>query len=294
MTDDVPRGWRVWWLAVRPKTLSIAVAPVLVGTAAAWSEAHRFDPLPMAAAVAGAVLIEAGTNLWNDVADTEKGADLPTRTGPARATAMGWATPAAVRRAALACFAAASAAGLYLAAVGGWPIVILGIASLLSGWAYSFGPWPISHSPAGEAFVLAFFGLGAVAGSAWVQQPALSGAILAAGAAVGLPACGVLMVNNYRDAEQDRLAGRRTLAIVLGRGPSKAAYALFMLLPFALLAALPPGAWLGMAALPLALHWIARFLRRPPGPAFNPILAGTARCQLILAVLMAAGMVGLG
>lgn len=285
-----PSGWRLWWLAARPRTLTMSVAPVLAGTALAVALDHPFQPGPMAAALLGATLIQTGTNLHNDVADAMRGGDGALRTGPPRVTALGWVSPRRVQAAALLCFGLAALVGILLAAMGGWPILALGMMSLLAGWAYSGGPRPISYSPLGEVFVIAFFGIGAVAGSAWLQAPAVPVSALLLGVAIGLPAAAVLMANNYRDAESDRLVGRRTLAIVLGPAASRTAYTLFMLAPFALLTVLPAGAWAGLLALPLALACIRAFHGEAPGPAFNRILATTARCQLVLAITCAIGM----
>jgi 1,4-dihydroxy-2-naphthoate octaprenyltransferase len=288
-----PRGWRLWWMAVRPRTLGIAVAPVLAGAGLAWARAHGLEMLPLAATLLGALLIQAGTNLWNDVGDALRGGDRPQRVGPPRVTALGWASPRRVRHAALLCFAAAALVGIYLAVVGGWPIVALGGASLLAGWGYSGGPRPISYTPLGEVFVLAFFGIGAVAGTVWLQLAHLPPEAVIVGVAIGLPACGVLMANNYRDMDADRVAGRRTLAIVLGAKGARLAYAAMVLAPFVVLLspAVPPGGWLGVAALPLALRLAYRFTTTSRGPAFNALLAGTARFQLVLACLVTIGVV---
>ncbi len=291
-----PTGWRLWWLAVRPKTLSLAVAPVVAGAAMAWQQDHIFHPLRLATVLIAALLIQAGTNLHNDVADTVNGTDRHPRFGPARVTAQGWALPCQVRRAAWIAFALAALAGLALVAWGGWPILAVGLASLAAGWAYSSGPRPIATTPWGEVFVVAFFGLAAVAGSAWLQESHALAATLPLGLAMGLPAAAVLMANNYRDVESDRLAGRHTLAIVLGGAGSRWVYGALMLLPFVLLALpiMPEGAWGGLIALPLALKEIAAFWRETPGPAFNRILAGTARCQLALAMAASVGLVVAG
>jgi 1,4-dihydroxy-2-naphthoate octaprenyltransferase len=291
-SDQPPAGWRLWWVAIRPRTLTIAVAPVLAGTALAVADTGRLDLAPMAAALFGAVAIQAGTNLYNDVGDALRGGDQPLRQGPPRLTALGWASPARVRRAALIAFGLAALAGLYLAAVGGWPILALGAASLVAGWAYSGGPWPIAYTPLGEVFVIAFFGVGAVSGSYWLQAHALSPAAMISGAALGLVAAAVLLANNYRDMEADRLAGRRTLAIRMGCEPSKALYAVLLLLPFALLASpIGPGyGWIALLALPLALRLIRRFVTEARGPAFNLILGHTARLELVVAALIAVGV----
>lgn len=291
--DEPPSGWRLWWLAIRPRTLTIAVAPVLAGTTLAWSQAHVFTAWVLAATLVGALLIQAGTNLWNDVADALNGGDQPMRQGPPRLTALGWASPERVRRAALICFALAALTGLALVWRGGWPILALGSVSLVAGWAYSSGPRPIAASSLGEVFVIAFFGIAAVCGTVWLQAHALAtvGAVL--GLAIGLPAAAVLMANNYRDAAADRLAGRRTLSILLGSHGSKAVYAGLMLAPFPLLlsGAAPDGGWVALAVAPEAVRLVLAFATEPRGPAFNVILAHTARLQLILAALVCVGMV---
>jgi 1,4-dihydroxy-2-naphthoate octaprenyltransferase len=286
-----PTGWRLWWLAVRPKTLSLSVAPVMAGTALAWHELGRVDPRPVLAAALAAVLIQAGTNLHNDVADALRGGDQPMRQGPPRVTALGWASPDQVRRAAFVAFALAALVGLYLCWLGGLPILALGAGSLVAGWAYSGGPRPIAYTPLGEVFVVAFFGLGAVGGTYYLQTQALSIACVLTGIALGLVAAGVLMANNYRDLEPDRLTGRRTLAITAGIQASKGLYAAFVLAPLVLLASPfgPSGGWLVLAALPVAIRLVRRFDSLERGPAFNLVLAQTARYQLLLAVLILIG-----
>jgi len=173
-----PGGLRLWLTAARPRTLPLAASPVLVGTSLAWAEgAPQLWAVALAALLA-ALLIQVGTNLHNDAADFERGADGADRLGPVRVTAAGWATPRQVRLAALLAFAGAFLLGVWLAFVGGWPIVAVGLASLAAGWAYSGGPRPISHSPFGEIFVLAFFGLVAVGGTHYLQSGALTPAAL--------------------------------------------------------------------------------------------------------------------
>lgn len=290
--DQPPDGWRLWWLAIRPKTLTISIAPVVAGSALAFADLGGLDPKPFAASLLGALAIQAGTNLYNDVGDAVRGGDQPLRQGPPRVTALGWATPERVRRAALASFALAALVGLYLAWLGGWPIVALGLASLLAGWAYSSGPKPIAYTPTGEAFVIAFFGIGAVGGTYYLQTLSLTGQSIMVGTAIGAVAAAVLLANNYRDMEADRLAGRRTLAIRAGIEASKAIYGMLLLSSIALLASPlgPKGGWLCLGALPFALWLILRFATQPRGPAFNAILASTARFQLLLAGLLAVGV----
>ncbi len=289
-----PRGWRVWWTAARPRTLTISVTPVLLGTAIAWAEGAPHAWPAALAALLCALLIQAGTNLHNDAVDFERGNDTAERVGPLRVTAAGWAPAGDVRGAAFGAFALAFALGIYLVSVGGWPILAVGLASLAAGWAYSGGPRPISHTPLGELFVWIFFGLNAVAGSHWLQSGRLSAAALLGGAALGSLAAGVLMVNNYRDLEGDAKAGRRTLAAVLGPAGARSAYAAMMLAPFAvpllLAAGGRPGALLALGALPQCLGAVRRMLRGDSGPALNPLLAATARAGFVFGLLLAVGV----
>lgn len=285
MNNRPPSGWRMWLAGARPRTLTIAVVPVLLATALAVQQGAPIAPLVVVLALVASVLIQAGTNLWNDVADGA--ADGAGRQGPPRLTAMGWASPQAVRRAALICFAMASACGLYLGWVGGWPIIALGLAALLAGWAYSCGAWPISHTPLGELFVVAFFGIGAVGGMVWLLVGQIGLRALVLGLAIGLAAAAVLHVNNTRDIVSDGLAGRRTLAIALGRHRAGFAYAAMVGAPLLLLP-LVPGGWLALLAAPEAIRLIHRFAT---GRRFNPLLGETARYQVLLALLAALGMV---
>lgn len=289
-----PTGWRVWWTATRPRTLSISATPVLVGTALALAEGAAPAWFAMIAALCCALLIQVGTNLHNDAADFERGTDRPGRIGPLRVTAAGWASPAAVRRAAVISFALALALGIYLVTVGGWPILVAGIASLLAGWSYSGGRHPISHTPLGELFVLIFFGLVAVAGSHWLQLGIWSSNAWLAGIVVGMPAAAVLLVNNYRDLEDDLRSGRRTLAAVMGRERSRLVYAALMLLPFVVLLLLAShgltGALLGFLALPFSASLIRRLHRSQPGPQLNLLLAGTAQAGFTVGLLLSIGL----
>jgi len=284
-------------MAVRPKTLTIAVVPVMVGSALGWVEAGGIAWPVVMAAMTGALLIQAGTNLHNDAADYQRGADdSSTRLGPPRATAEGWLTPAEVQRAALLSFSGAGVVGAYLVWVGGWPILLVGILSIAAGLAYTGGPRPIAYSALGELFVWLFFGLVAVAGSYFLQTGRLTATAFLAGAIIGMPAAAVLVVNNYRDLENDRRVGKNTLAVRLGRRVSRIEYALLMLSPFALLLLLRPageGSWwlmLPWLVSPGAALLVRRFYVESPGPAFNQLLAGTARLQLAFGVLLCLGV----
>jgi 1,4-dihydroxy-2-naphthoate octaprenyltransferase len=282
-----------WLLAVRPKTLGISVVPVLVGSALAWAELGRLLWLPALTALAAAMLIQIGTNLYNDAADFERGADTPDRLGPERATAQGWFSARQVKRAALLSFSGAFALGIYLAWVGGWPIVIIGLLSLLAGYAYTGGPRPIAYSAGGELFVFIFFGLLAVSGSYYLQTGSLSLETLFCATAIGLLAAAVLLVNNYRDLETDERAAKLTLVHYLGRERARQLYVLLLILPFALPVVFNhrfDGSWLVALCLPFALWLLHRFTREPPGRVFNAILADTAKLQLAYGGLLSLGL----
>lgn len=296
MIASRPPALHAWLLASRPKTLSISVIPVLTGAAFAWQQGQ--EPLwwPFLAALLAAMLIQVGTNLHNDAADFARGADTPDRLGPARAVASGWLSGAAVERAALGCFGLALACGAYLVWHGGWPILLLGLAALFSGWAYTGGPRPLAYTGLGEVFVWLFFGLAAVMGSFYLQTLSLSWPAFVAANMLGLLAAAVIVVNNYRDLDGDARAGKQTLAVRLGRRGSRIEYALLLLLPYALLPLLDflvSSQWrllLPLLSLPLALGLIRRFLREPVGPVFNRILAQTALLQLVFGLLICLGL----
>ncbi|MDR2189339.1 MAG: 1,4-dihydroxy-2-naphthoate polyprenyltransferase [Azonexus sp.] len=286
-----------WFLACRPKTLTISVSPVIVGSAVAWHEHGGLFWLPALVAALGAALIQIGANLFNDAGDFLRGADtaahLGARLGPRRATAEGWLTPRAVQRGAWLAFSLAFLCGLYLVSRGGWPIVAIGLGSLAAGWAYTGGPKPIAYGPFGECLVFIFFGLVAVGGSYYLQTLDLSRTALFAAALVGLHAAAVLTVNNYRDRDNDAANGKNTLAVHLDRPATRGLYAAEILAPYILLPLLADPGWsalLPLLSLPLALRLMIRFYREQPGPAFNGILAATAGLQLAFAVLLAIGL----
>ena len=280
-----------WWLAIRPKTLSVCAVPVVFGTALAYFEQGHLLWWPALAALLAAILIQIGTNLYNDVGDFERGADTAERLGPPRATAQAWLSARAVRRGARAAFALALLMGAALVAWGGWPILLIGIASLISGWAYTGGRWPIAYSPLGELFVLMFFGVVAVGGTYYLQTFSVSKAALIAGVMLGSFAAAVITVNNTRDIQTDAVVQKRTLAVRLGRSAMNTVYALELLLPFVLLpwfAVQTNLAW--RMALPVIAGVLAVTLYRrfcaAQGAAFNALLAATAQLQWVFAVLL--------
>ena len=285
---------RVWWTAIRPRTLSIAVAPVLLGTALAWADGSGQHWPVLLAALACALLIQIGTNLHNDVIDFERGNDQPDRIGPLRVTAAGWVSASTMHRATIFCYGSALLIGVYLVDQGGLPILLAGVASLWAGWAYSGGSRPVSHTALGELFVLVFFGLVAVSGSHWLQSGEPSLDAFLCGATLGLPAAAVLLINNFRDLESDLRSGRRTLAARLGRAGSRLAYTAMVLLPFAFAVLLAwrghAGALLALLALPHSLQLTQRLRHDAGAASLNALLAATAKVGLILALLLAAGV----
>jgi 1,4-dihydroxy-2-naphthoate octaprenyltransferase len=286
---------QAWFLALRPKTLTVSLSPVILGTAVAWHFQGHLLWGPLLAAIAAAALIQVGTNLFNDVGDYLRGTDTPDRLGPPRATAQGWLTPAQVKAGAWLAFALALLCGFYLAQHGGWPIVFIGLASLAAGWAYTGGPFPIAYRPLGEVFVWVFFGLVAVGGSYYLQTLALGSSALIAGSLIGIHAAAVITVNNYRDLDGDARSGKNTLAVIMGRPATQRVYQFEMLAPYlglcALIPDLGPAAALPLLSLPASLVLVRRFRQTAPGPIFNTLLAQTAGLQLLFALLLAAAFV---
>jgi len=211
-----PAGWVTWVEAARPRTLPAAVAPVLVASALALRD-DLFDAPAALACLVFALLIQIGTNFANDYYDFVKGADTAERVGPRRAVAAGLVPPAAMRRAMAGVFAAAFLVGLTLLGCGGWPLLVIGVASVLCGIAYTGGPYPLGYNGLGDVFVFVFFGLVAVGATYFVQTRLVTGEVLLIGCGIGALATNILVVNNYRDVETDAKAGKRTLAVRFGR-----------------------------------------------------------------------------
>jgi 1,4-dihydroxy-2-naphthoate octaprenyltransferase len=283
-----------WWLAVRPWSFTISLAPVLAGTSLAALDGYPSNLLVAAATLLACVLIHAGTNLQNDVGDFRRGADLIGRVGPPRVTTQGWLPAREVQAAATASFALAVLPGTWLAVQGGWPIVAIGAASIAAGAAYTAGRKPIAYSGWGEVFVTVFFGLVAVSGMYYLHTRAVSVASLVAGAALGLLAAAVLVVNNLRDIDSDRRIGKNTFAVRIGRRATAWEYAALMHLPFVLLgiiAFLEHRAWLlaPFVLLPWATTLSQRIAREPSGAWLNGALAATAKLGLAFAALLSLG-----
>jgi len=286
---------RLWVVAARPRTLPAAVAPVLVGTALAVTE-DRFRPLAFAAAVIGSVFIQIGTNLSNDYSDARRGADTEDRLGPVRVTAGGLMPPRSVLNGTYVAFGIAVVAGLYLASVAGWELLLVGVASIAAGVLYTGGPRPYGYEGLGELFVFLFFGVVAVVGSYYVQAEELPWEAFAVSVPVGLLASAILVVNNLRDIDTDRRAGKHTLAVKLGRARTRTLF-LAMLAPAfvaPVLIALAGGlSWwvvLPLVSTPLAARLWETVRSRTDGPALNGALAGTGTLLGLFSLLLSGGI----
>ena len=291
-----PAPARAWVLASRPATLPAAAVPVLVGAAAAVSERAVFRPLVLAATLVAALLIQIGTNFANDYLDFQRGADHAGRLGPLRVTQSGLLSQATVRRGIVVAFGLAVLLGCYLAWVGGWPIIAIGVLSIICGLAYTGGPWPFGYHGLGDAFVFVFFGLIAVTGTAYLQAGTWSPLALAVSVPIGLLVTNILVVNNLRDLPTDRAAGKRTLAVHIGERATRAQYAVqlavayLVLVPLALADADRRWLLLPWLTAPLAVAHARRVLDGLAGRELNPMLARTGQLLMLFGVLLAAGL----
>jgi 1,4-dihydroxy-2-naphthoate polyprenyltransferase len=287
--------WKVWLLASRPRTLVASVIPVAVGL----GFASRSGPLPVGIVLclfASALCIQIGTNLANDYSDFKKGADHAGRLGPTRVTQAGLIEPSRVKAGAILVFGLAVLFGIPLMLRGGWPILAIGVFSILCGWAYTGGPYPLGYNGLGELFVFLFFGLAAVIGTVYALTLRWEPLAWLIAVVPGLHASGLLAVNNVRDVDTDRTAGKRTLAARFGRTFGRTEYAALMLLPFVVpvilflifhfsfLVLIP------LLTLPLLLQPLRLALATSDGPHLISALAGTARLQLAFGVLFALGL----
>jgi 1,4-dihydroxy-2-naphthoate octaprenyltransferase len=290
-----PSGARIWLMAARVRTLPAAVAPVLVGTALA-GYLHVFHPLRFLAALIGAMFIQIGTNLSNDYSDARRGADTEDRLGPVRVTAGGLVPPRQVLIATYLTFGIAVLAGVYLIVVAGWQLLLVGAASILAGVLYTGGPRPYGYEGLGELFVFLFFGIVAVAGSFFVQVEHLDWEAFALAVPVGLIAAGLLMVNNVRDIDTDRRAGKRTLAVRIGRPRARILFATTIYLAYLLtpvtwiFGPLRPWLLLPWVTLPVAVRTVRLVRNRTDGASLNGALAQTGMLQLAFCALLAAGL----
>jgi 1,4-dihydroxy-2-naphthoate polyprenyltransferase len=287
----------IWLMAARPRKPPAAGAPVRVGTSLAATEG-TFKSLTFAAAMLGALFIQVGTNLSNDYSDARRGADAEDRLGPVRVTAGGLVPPRQVLVATYVAFGMAVLAGTYLIVTAGWELLLVGAASILAGVLYTGGPRPYGYEGLGEVFVFLFFGVVAVAGSYFAQVEQLTWEAFVLAVPVGLLASAILVVNNVRDLETDRRAGKRTLAVRLGRPRARGLYAAMVYGAF-LCAPLPwligsdaLSAWLALPllALPLGVPVVRIVRNRTDGPSLNGALARTGMLQLVFCGLLSAGI----
>jgi len=289
-----PSSARAWLLAVRPRTLAVAVGPVAVGTAVAFVGGEAAWA-PALAALVGALLLQIGCNFANDVYDSEKGADTDDRLGPPRAVQLGLLEPAQLKRGMLLVFALAAAVGLYLTSVAGWPVIAIGVVSIAAAVAYTGGPYPLGYHGLGDLAVFLFFGVVAVVGTDYVQTLRFSTDALAASIPVGMLATAVLVVNNLRDIETDRVAAKRTLAVRLGDRGTRAEYGLLVLgaylAPVGLLLWGDRSGWvlLPWLTLPLAMRLLGKVRGGASGAELNPVLGATAQLGLMYSLLLACG-----
>jgi 1,4-dihydroxy-2-naphthoate octaprenyltransferase len=280
---------------MRPRTLPAAIAPVLVGSALAWHDG-KFVPVAATLCLGFALLVQIGTNFANDYYDFVRGADTAARVGPRRAVAAGLIAPATMKAAMIAVFAAAFACGLGLLAWGGPWLLAIGVASIVSGYAYTGGPWPLAYVGLGDVFVFIFFGLVAVGGTYFVQAGRLTLDAVLVGVPIGLLAANILVVNNYRDAETDAVAGKRTLVVRLGRGAARVQFAVSLALALAMplvLLARGQRAWclLPVLLLPLARSHVKRLIEGQSPAELIALLGDTGKLLALYALLLAAGLV---
>jgi len=282
---------REWLAGTRPRTLPAAVVPVLIGSGVALGY-HRFSAGRALLALVVALALQVGVNYANDYSDGVRGSD-ERRVGPVRLVAAGLAPPRQVLAAALACFFVAGVAGLVLAAMTSWWLLAVGAACIAAAWFYTGGPKPYGYQGLGEVFVFLCFGVVAVAGTAYVQMKAFSWLGLAASVPAGLLACALLMVNNLRDIRTDTVAGKRTLAVMLGDARSRVAYVLTLLVPFgvaALLAFFRPLTLIVALTLPLARPPVRAVRAGASGPALIKALGQTGRLQLAFGIVFTIGL----
>ena len=285
---------QAWILAARPKTLTAAAAPVVVGTGVAAFHGVM-APLPATAALIGSLLIQVATNLANDYYDFVRGGDTHERVGPMRVTQAGVLPPKTVRRAMLAVLAAALLVGVYLAWVGGWPIVWIGLASMACAVLYTGGPFPLAYHGLGDLFVFVFFGLVAVNGTAYVQGLFWPVDGLLAGVAMGALITDILVVNNLRDIPTDARAGKRTLAVRLGVRGTRVEYALLLALAFlvpvvgVVRLAWPWATLASLLVVPLAVRPLRRVLRFTDPRELLPALGETSRVVAVYGALLGLG-----
>jgi 1,4-dihydroxy-2-naphthoate polyprenyltransferase len=287
-------NWNAWLLAIRPRTLPAAAAGVMMGGALVWQDGFlRIDALLVC--LFAALLLQIGSNLANDVFDYERGTDTPERLGPTRVTQAGLLTPSQVKTGMAVIFGLAAMLGLYLAYLGGLPIILIGIAAIISAIAYTGGPFPLGYYGLGDIFVFIFFGLASVAGTYYVQAGFVSPAAWWMTIPPGMIITAILVINNLRDLENDRKAGKHTLAVIFGERATKIQYMVCLALAYLIM---PVAAWVGVipwmslltwASLPIA-YQAAQVTLTQKGRPLNAALASTGQTALLFSLLFWAGL----
>lgn len=278
-------------MAARPTTLPAGIAPVLIGSASAWSD-DIFALLPFGVVLVAVMAIQIGVNYANDLADAQRGADTRARIGPQRAVASGVITPRDMRRGIAVAFGFAGLAGIYLISYAGWPILVIGVISIAAALGYTNGPVPYGYYGLGELFVFVFFGLVATVGTRFVFGGPVPIEAWAGGIVMGLLAGAILEANNIRDIDTDTDAGKRTLAVVVGRTWARRLYAGSLIVSFAVIAFgsligwFPPIALIALIVAPLSMPLISTIYTETKGPPLIGVLKGTAQLQLFVALLL--------
>lgn len=293
--SERPSTFRIWYLAARPWTLPASLAPIIVGSAVAWHEGG-FHVLTALMALLTALLLQIAANFANDAIDFKRGTDTEARVGPTRITSAGYVSYEGVMRATAIALGLAVLTGLYLVYRGGWPFLLLGLFAVIAAVAYTGGPFPISYLGLGEIFVFLFFGLIAVTGTAYLQTGEVTALSLWASLIPGALIVGILVINNYRDLEGDRVANKRTVAVRIGPAYTRLEYGLMLLIT----AATPLGfwavGWLDAWALVTLLGWpllwmLWRQVTTLTGPALNRTLGMTGRVAVVASVLFTIALV---
>lgn len=287
-------NWNAWLLAIRPRTLPAAAAGVMMGGALAWQDGFlRIDALLVC--LFAALLLQIGSNLANDVFDYERGTDTPERLGPTRVTQAGLLTPSQVKTGMAVIFGLAAMLGLYLAYLGGLPIILIGIAAIISAIAYTGGPFPLGYYGLGDIFVFIFFGLASVAGTYYVQAGFVSPAAWWMTIPPGMIITAILVINNLRDLENDRKAGKHTLAVIFGERATKIQYMVCLALAYLIMpvaagvGVIPWMSLLTWASLPIA-YQAAQVTLTQKGRPLNAALASTGQTALLFSLLFWAGL----
>lgn len=284
-----------WMLAIRPRTLPAAAAGVVMGAALAWrDEVFRLDAFLVC--LFTALLLQIGSNLANDVFDFERGTDTAERLGPTRVTQAGILTPGQVKIGMAVVFGLAAVLGSYLAWLGGWVVIVMGIAAIISAIAYTGGPFPIGYHGLGDVFVFIFFGLASVAGTYYIQAGSVTPAVWWMTLPPGMIITAILVVNNLRDLEHDRKAGKHTLAVRLGERGTKVQYVVCMLIAYLVLM---PVAWAGLIPWTTLLAWLSlplayqatRVVLTQKGRPLNMALAKTGQTALVFSLFFAIGLI---